>query len=120
MNSLIERDIDEFTETMAADFKVKCKGIYKNRLATTSLIEGDIDELTEAMTADFKVKCKGIYKNRLAAAKMINLTHQGPCNTSNATSKASTSGGVPPLRFLMGLRVRVRIVWLRLEEMLLI
>ena len=63
---------------------------------TNSLIERDIDELTEAMAADFKVKCKGIYKNRLAAAKMINLTHQGPCNTCNATSKASTSGGVPP------------------------
>jgi hypothetical protein len=32
-NSLIERDIDELFEGMAADFKVKCKGIYKNRLA---------------------------------------------------------------------------------------
>ena len=72
---------------------------------TNSLIGRDIDDLVEAMTADFKVKCKGIYKNRLGemTVKLMNLTHQGPCSTCNATTKASISGAVPPSKVCHGI-----------------
>jgi hypothetical protein len=65
-----------------------------------SLIERDIDELSKAMAAEYKVKCKAICQQRMAEtiAKMVNLPHQSPCSSCNATSKASTSGGVAPCK----------------------
>jgi hypothetical protein len=65
-----------------------------------SLIERDIDELSKAMATEYKVKCKAICQQHMVEtiANMVNLPHQSPCSSCNATSKASTSGGVPPYK----------------------